>query len=142
MYALGKMDWMYNKIVQLEFDTTWLSLEAWSELKIKYLSKRWLTKYDVLNRLQQISYSSSKDINSLGIKIVKIVEEIKELDIIVEEIVTIKLMKGLGSLFKTYLIMQNQKAKDDNKRSNLQALLSNLKDEKRCIKWTIKVNLV
>ena len=33
MQVLKKMSWMYNKIVKLEFDATWLSLEAGSELK-------------------------------------------------------------------------------------------------------------
>ena len=42
--TLGKMVQMCNKIVQLGFGATWLSLEAWSELKTKYSSKRWSTK--------------------------------------------------------------------------------------------------
>ena len=96
--ALGKMGRMCNKTVQLGFDATWLSSEAWSELKTKYSSKGWSTKWDVLNRLEQTNYSSSKDINNLGVKIVKILEEIKELDITMEEMVTIKLMNGLGSV--------------------------------------------
>lgn len=53
--------------------------------------------------------------NSLAIKIVKILEEIKELDIYIKEMVIIKLMNGLDSLFKTYLIILSQKAKDNNK---------------------------
>lgn len=32
---------MYNKTVLLGFDATWLSLEALSELKFKYLSEKW-----------------------------------------------------------------------------------------------------
>ena len=144
--ALGKMGRMCNKTVQLGFDATWLSSEAWSELKTKYSSKGWSTKWDVLNRLEQTSYSSSKDINSLGVKIVKILEEIKELDITMEEMVTIKLMNSLGSSFETYLTMLSQKARDDNKLLDLQALLSNLKD-KACANDVVevvvdKVNLV
>ena len=42
--ALGKIGRMCNKIVQLRFDATWLSMEAWTELKTKYLSKRLSTK--------------------------------------------------------------------------------------------------
>ena len=132
---------MCNKTVQLGFNATWLSSEAWSELKTKYSSKGWPTKWDVLNRLEQTNYSSSKDINNLGVKIVKILKEIKELDITMEEMVTTKLMNGLGSSFDTYLTMLSQKARDDNKLPDLQALLSNLEDEKRCTKQTTKVNL-
>ena len=55
--------------------------------------------------------------------------------------VTIKLINGLGSSFETYLTMLSQKAKDDNKIFDLQALLSNLKDEERRMKQTTKVNL-
>ena len=121
---------------------TWLLLKAWSELKTNYSSKGWLTKWDVLNRLEQTSYFLSKDINSLGVKIIKILEEIKELNIIMEEMITIKLISGLGSLFKTYLTMLSQKTRNDNKLSNLQALLSKLKDKKHCLKKTTKVNLV
>ena len=61
----------------------------------------------------------AKDINSLGVKIVKILEEIKELDIIIEEMVTIKLIYGLGSSFKTYVTMLSQKTRDDNKLPDL-----------------------
>ncbi len=92
---------MCNKMVQLGFDAAWLSSEAWSELKTNELSKGWSTKWDVLNRLKQSNHSLSKDINNLGVKIVKILEKIKELDISIEEIVTIKLMNGLGSSFDT-----------------------------------------
>ena len=98
-------------------------------------------KWDVLNRLEKTNYSSSKDINNLGVKIVKILEEIKELDISMEEMVTIKLMNGLGSSFETYLTMLSQKARDDNKLPDLQALLSNLEDKERRMKQTTTVNL-
>lgn len=67
-------------------------------------------------------------------KIVKIQKEIKELNISIEEIVTIKLMNVLDSLFKTYLIILNQKAGNDNKLPNLQALFSNLKNKERHMK--------
>ena len=59
-----------------------------------------------------------------------------------EDMVTIKLMNGLGSSFKTYLTILSQKARDDNKLPDLQALLSNLEDKERCMKQTTKVNLV
>ncbi len=39
--ALGKIGRMCNKTVQLGFDATWLSSEAWSELKTKNSSKGW-----------------------------------------------------------------------------------------------------
>lgn len=42
--ALGKIDQMYNKIVQLRFDVTWLSSKTWSKLKTKYLLNKQLTK--------------------------------------------------------------------------------------------------
>ncbi len=58
-----------------------------------------------------------------------------------EEMVTIKLINGLGSSFETYLTMLSQKARDDNKLPDLQALLSNLEDEERRMKQTTKVNL-
>lgn len=73
-------------------------------------------------------------------KIIKILEEIKELDITIEKIVTIKLINGLYSLFETYLIMLSQKARYNNKLPNLQAFFSNLKDKKCCIKQITKIN--
>ena len=105
------------------------------------MSKKWLTKWNVLNKLKQISYSLSKNIISLGVKIIKILEEIQELDIIIEKIVTIKLMNNLGSLFETYLIILSQKTRDNNKLLDLQAFLLNLKDKKRHMKQTTKINL-
>ena len=140
-HALEKLGRICNKTVQLGFDATWLSSKAWSDLKTKYSSKGWLTKWDILNRLKHTSYSLSKDINSLGVKIIKILKEIKELDITMEKMVTIKPMNGLGSLFKIYLTMLSQKARNDNKLPNLHALLSNLEVKERCIQQTTKVNL-
>lgn len=67
-------------------------------------------------------------------KIIKILKEIRKLDITIEEIITIKLINGLDSLFEIYLTMLNQKAKNDNKITNLQVFLSNLKDEECYIK--------
>ena len=83
--ALGKMGRICNKTVQLGFDATWLSSEAWSELKTKHLLKGWLTKWDVFNKLEQTNYSFSKGIDNLGVKIVKILEEIKGLNINMDE---------------------------------------------------------
>ena len=74
-------------------------------------------------------------------KIVKILEEIKELDINMEEMVTIKLMNDLGGSFETYLTMLSQKARDENKLPDLPSPLSNLEDEERRMEQTAKVNL-
>lgn len=80
-------------------------MQTWFKLKIKYFSKRWLTKYNIFNRLKQINYFSSKDINNLDVKIVKILEKIKKLDITIKKMVTIKLMNNLSSLFEIYLTL-------------------------------------
>lgn len=119
MRILGKMGQMYNMIVQLVFNVTWLLLEAWFELKIKYLLKIWSIKWDVLNRLKQINFFSSKNVNNLDVKIVNILEKIKKLDITIEKMLTIKLINSLYSFFKTYLTMLSQKDKNDNKLPNL-----------------------
>lgn len=106
-----------------------------------YLSKRWSTKWNVLNRLKEAIYSLSKYMNSVSIKIVKILKKIKELDITIEKIVTIKLINSLGSLFEIYLTILSQKAKNNNKLLNLQAVFSNLEDKKHYMKHTTKINL-
>lgn len=80
-------------------------MEAWSRLKTKYSPKEWSTKWDVVNRLEQTIYSLSKDINSLSVKIVKILEEIKQLNINMEKEVIIKLMNSLDGSFEIYLTM-------------------------------------
>ena len=56
--------------------------------------------------------------------------------------ITIKLINSLGSSFKIYLTILSQKTRDKNKLLNLSSFLSNLEDEKRCMKQTTKVNLV
>lgn len=73
-------------------------------------------------------------------KIVKILEEIKKLDIIIEKIVTIKLINGLDSFSEIYLTMLSQKARYNNKLPNLQAFLSNLENKKCRIKQITKIN--
>lgn len=115
--------------------------KTWSDLKTKYLSKKWSTKWNVLNRLKQTNYFLSKDINSFDVKIVKILDKIKELDINIAKMVTIKPINGWGSLFEIYLTIFSQKPKDKNKLPNFSYLHSNLEDKKRYIKLTTKVNL-
>lgn len=67
-------------------------------------------------------------------KIVKILEKFKKLDITIKEMITIKPMNDLGSLFETYLIILSQKARNDNKLPDLQAFLLNLENKELCIK--------
>lgn len=63
-------------------------------------------------------------------KIIKILEKIKKLNIAIKEMVIIKLIKSFKSLFKTYLNMLSQKARDNNKLSNVQVFFSNLENKK------------
>lgn len=92
--------------------------------------------------LKQATDFSSKDIGKLDIRIDKILDKFKGLDITIEEIITIKLLNSFGRLFETYLTILIQKAKDKYKLPDIQALLSNLKDEEYYIKQTIKVNFI
>lgn len=94
-------------------------MQAQSKLKSNYWLKKQLRKQDIFNKLLQIDYFSSENINNLDVKIVKILEKIKAFDIIIKEMVTIKLMNSLSDLFKIYLIMLCQKAINKNKSSNL-----------------------
>lgn len=141
IHILGKMSQIYNKMIQLGFDATWLSLKTWSELKTKYLSNGQSTKWDIFNKLEQTNYFSSRNISNLGIRIVKILDKIKELDITMKEIITIKLINSFSSLFNTYFTILSQKTGNENKLSDLQTLFSNLEDKERCIKQTINFNL-
>ena len=82
--------------------------------------------------------SSSKNINIISVKIIKILGKIKESDINIEEIVTIKLMNNWGSSFETHLTILNPKAKYENKISDFFRFFPN---EEFCMKQTTKVNL-
>lgn len=50
-------------------------------------------------------------------------------------------MNNLSNLFKIYFTILSQKIGDNNKLPDLQALLPNFEDEKRCIKRITKANL-
>lgn len=47
-----------------------------------------------MNKLKKISYVFSKNIFDLEVKIIKIKEEIKDLDITLDDYITIKLLNG------------------------------------------------
>lgn len=67
-------------------------------------------------------------------KIFKILDEIKKLDINIEEIIIIKQINCLVSSFETYLIILSQRTRNENKLPNLSSFLLNLKGKKRQIK--------
>lgn len=94
----------------------WLSSNIWFKLKTKYWSKKYSIKWRIF---KQINYFLGKNINTPSMKVVKISKKIKKLDIIIEKIVTIKLIKNLSYLFKIYFIMLSQNIRNNNKFFNL-----------------------
>lgn len=102
------------------------------------MSKKWSIKCDIFNGFKKTNYFSSNDNNNLGVKTVKMLEKIKEWNISIKKMVTIKLINGLSNSFEDYLIILNKKARNNNKLPNLQAFFWNLKDKKHCINKTLK----
>lgn len=85
-------------------------------MKTKYWSKKYPIKWHVF---KQINYFLGENINTPGMKIVKILKKIKKLDITIEKMVTIKLINNLSYLSKIYFIILSQNVRNNNKFFNL-----------------------
>lgn len=130
----GKIGRMSMSMMQMQIDLDWTSAQTWKHFKEKCSPSGWSNKWAVMNRLEETSYASCKDIPELQVKINKIQEEIKDLEITLEDYITIKVLNGLGEKFETWVTLLSQKARDDSKLPSLTSIFQNLMEEEHRIK--------
>jgi hypothetical protein len=123
--TVDKIDKMCINNVQMEFfsiklEDDWNSHDLWEHLKKRYSSTKWSFKWAAFNNLKMFSYESS--IADLESKTLDVLIELKSQNLIIEQIVTLKVLNILESSFFIYLIVLMKFARKKDKFSILISL--------------------
>lgn len=140
--VVGKIGRMCTKTVQMEFKPEWNAKITWNSLKERYTPQGWSSKWAVLNRLEETTYENSSNVPDFGRKMRTVKEEIKDLNISIDDYVTIKVINSMGSGFETYVTVLNEQARKDKKLPDLDELLKSLEEEENRMKATAIVAAV
>jgi hypothetical protein len=98
--TVDKIDKMCINNVQMKFfslKAKWNSRELWNHLKKRYSSTRWSFKWTAFNNLKILTYESF--IANLESKTLDVLIELKSQNLIIEQIVTLKVLNILKSSF-------------------------------------------
>lgn len=130
---------MCIRAVHQQLKETWTAKEMWENVKWKYTADGWYSKRQILNRLQEASYASGKNMSDFGLTMKTLLEELNDASITIQDHVTVKIIKSLGPKFETYVTVLNEKARNENKLPDLDLLLKSLEEEE--LRMTGKTSL-
>jgi hypothetical protein len=128
--TVDKIDKMCTNNVQKKFfslKTKWTFRDLWKHFKKRYSSTKWSFKWTAFNSLKILTYELF--IADLKSKILNILIELKSQNLIIEQIVTLKVLNVLKSSFFIYLIVLMKSIRKENKFSFLINLFQNLANE-------------
>ncbi len=128
--TVDKIDKMCINNVQMKFfslKAKWTFRDLWEHLKKRYSSTKWSFKWAAFNSLEILTYESF--IADLKSKTLNILIELKSQNLIIEQIVTLKVLNVLKSSFFIYLMVLMKSSRKENKFSSLTSLFQNLANE-------------
>jgi hypothetical protein len=140
--TVNKIDKMCINNVQMKFfslKAKWTSRDLWELLKKRYSLTRWSFKCVAFNNLRMLTYKSF--IIDLKSKTLNILIQLKSQNLIIEQIVTLKVLNVLKSSFFIYLIVLMKSVHKKNKFFTLISLFQNLADEKNRQRVVNVINL-
>jgi hypothetical protein len=126
------------KFFSLKAKSTSRDLEE--HLKKRYSSTKWSFKWIAFNNLKVLFYESS--IADLESKTLNILIELKSQNLIIEQIVILKILNILKSSFVIYLTVLMKFARKEDKFFTLISLFQNLVDEKNRQRVENVINLI
>jgi hypothetical protein len=128
------------KFFSVKFKDDWNSRDLWKHLKKRYSSTKWSFKWIAFDSLEMLTYESF--ITDLKSKTLNILIELKSQNLIVEQIVTLKVLNVLKSSFFIYLIVLMKSVRKENKFSFLISLFQNLANEENRQRTENVINLI
>jgi hypothetical protein len=128
------------KFFSVRSEDDWNSHDLWEHLKKRYSSTKWSFKWAVFNNLKMFFYESS--IADLESKTLNILIELKSQDLIIEQIVTLKVFNIVKSSFFIYLIVLMKFVRKEDKFFILISLFQNLVDEENRQRVESVINLI
>ena len=142
--AVAKIENMCTGTVQNEFlsvkaSREWTPKDLWSHLKTRYTLKNWASIWNTLGKLHEIWHGDCKNIHEFMTKIRDVKSEIEDLEITMDEAITIQVLNSLDSSFARFLDILSHKAREKKKLPTLKSFAKSLKDEELQIKNQDKV---
>lgn len=123
-----------TNIVQQEFISkknleSWNLKNLWDFLKKRYTLNNWVIKWVSFNKFEELSFQICKNVQKFESKLQEIKTELKNLEVIIEDAITLKALNFLEIFFSQYLVMINDNARQESELSNLDIFLKNLENE-------------
>ena len=88
-------------IMQFQLKDEWFDKKIWEKLKTLCQSSKWFNKWMIINKFYATSLILSKDMQNCEIKIEKIEEKIKPLNITMNKLLIIKIINEFKSRYES-----------------------------------------
>ena len=105
-----------------------------SHLKAQYTLQNGTFKRNTLGKLHKIRYGDWINIKEFKIKIRDVKSEIEDLEITMDEVITIQVPSSFDSFFAQFFGILSHEAREKKKLPKLETLVKSLEDEKLQIK--------
>ena len=102
---IGKMctDTVQKEFLSVKVSKEWTPQDLWKHLKSRYILQNWASKWNTLGKLHAIRHCDCKNIQEFITKIRDIKSKIEDLQITIEEAITIHVLNSLDSSFAQFL---------------------------------------
>ena len=132
--AIAKIGKICTETVQKEFlsvkvSREWTPKDLWDHLKTRYILPNWVSKWNTLEKLHEIRHGDCKNIQEFITKIQDVKSEIKDLEITMDEAITIQVLNSLDSSFAQFLGILSHEAREKDKLPTFENLAKSLEDK-------------
>ena len=108
---------MCTETVQKEFLSQrnlaiWTPKELWDHLRTRYTLQNWASKWNTLGKLHSIHQKDYKNVAEFISKIRDISAEITDLNVTMDEAITIYALNSLDTRFKSYLAILSHDSRE------------------------------
>lgn len=107
-------------------------------MKTRYTLQNWASKWNTLGKLHEIQHVDCKNIQEFMTKIRDVKSEIEDLEITMDEAITIQVLNSLDSSFAQFLGILSHEAREKDKLPTLENLVKSLEDEELQMKIRIR----
>ncbi len=122
---------MCTDTVQKEFLSVnalkeWTPKNLWKHLKTRYTLQNWASKWKTLRKLHEIQHGDCKNIQEFMTKIRDVKSDIEDLEITIDEAITIQVLNSFDSSFTKFLGILSHETREKDKLPTLENLAKSL----------------
>ena len=128
------LDSLTNEIIISDYISKWILKKLWNHLIIRFTDQNSSKVWVILSVLDQLFYSSYKNVKKYRVKITKILADLKKLKMSIENMIIMKIMNDLEITFTTYITILNENTQNNKNMSKIDNFFKKLEDKKCQIK--------